>query len=222
MVESARKLSIEELSMVAVHPRSRLGARREGQGPRECRSLDGHYEQQIQPVVAAQRIGGWQTKLLPVTSRASSGSFPLRSSWLDESEDGAEESQNSRSQTVSLSSISSTSKWSFACRCARRVERDEEGVDNLQEDASCSAGSRFMSDEEFHALPDWSDVEGDSEYNVHFEQDSDVWSGTTGASADLDGIMAMPAANVSTGAFESTEEAEAEAEAEAEGDEVLI
>jgi len=64
-----------------------------------------------------------------------------------------------------------------------------------------------MSDEEFQALPDWSDVEEDSEYNVQFGQDSEVWSVTTGASADLEGIGW-------TGAFGRSEEAE--------GDEVLI
>lgn len=172
MVESARKLSVHELSMVA-----------------------------------AQRIGELQTELLLVASRASSLSFPLRSSRLDESEHGAEESQSSRSQTVSLSSLSSTSTWSFGCKGARRVERDEAGVDNFQEKASCSVGPWFMSDEEFQALPDWSDVEEDSEYNVQFGQDSEVWSVTTGASADLEGIGW-------TGAFGRSEEAE--------GDEVLI
>ena len=50
---------------------------------------------------------------------------------------------------------------------------------HLQEDAWCSAGRPLMSDEEINALPDSSDVEGDSEYDVYFEQDWDIWSVTT-------------------------------------------
>jgi hypothetical protein len=84
------------------------------------------------------------------------------------------QSQCSRSHTVSLSRRDSDSTWSFGCRSARRLER-EVGCDAAAaaDDDSLSRGGHaigeppihvaFMSDAEFAALPDWSDVEDESE-----------------------------------------------------------
>jgi hypothetical protein len=57
-----------------------------------------------------------------------------------------------------------------------------------------SSGSKhpsFMSDEEFAALPDYSDVEDDPEYEEPYVPDSDVWSMTSKGSKSSE-ELAMP------------------------------
>lgn len=131
------------------------------------------------------------------------------------------------SHTLSVSSRSSASTWSFACRSARRIEREHrDGVDDddassfgslsgwrvtysdktaggeslkmcamdfgMQEaqwsnasswrSMSSSSPSRHesgimaMSDAEFHALPDYSDIESDSAYDSPYSPGSDASS----------------------------------------------
>jgi hypothetical protein len=86
------------------------------------------------------------------------------------------QSQWSRSHTVSFSSSDSDSTWSFGCWSARRLEREfgcDAAAAAADDDDSISGGGHpidgrpihvaFMSDAEFAALPDWSDVEDESE-----------------------------------------------------------
>jgi hypothetical protein len=118
-------------------------------------------------------------------------------------------------RTLSLTSTaSSKSSWSFACRSARRVEREHAGPNdpNINSDES-SFGSlegwgvttqnsnddlilhhkheSYMSDEDFAALPDYSDVEDDEEYDERYVQDDDVSSVSSKASSEGDGGVAV-------------------------------
>ncbi|KAH7068040.1 hypothetical protein BKA63DRAFT_104568 [Paraphoma chrysanthemicola] len=76
---------------------------------------------------------------------------------------------------------SSASTWSFACKSGRRIEREhEETCTRLEWRHSQQA---FPNDSDFDALPAWSDVEDEPEYNVPHERDAYVWSVTSRASS---------------------------------------
>jgi hypothetical protein len=105
--------------------------------------------------------------------------------------------QQSSSHTLSLSSESSATTWSFACRSARRIEGEHE-LPGIDEDQTSSFDSLsgwgvgdvaeptssliqrlehaavIMSDAEFNALPDYSDVEDDLAYDEPFIRDADM------------------------------------------------
>ncbi|CAO2651745.1 Nn.00g000280.m01.CDS01 [Neocucurbitaria sp. VM-36] len=162
----------------------------------------------------------------------------------------------SSSRTLSLTSVSSSSTWSFACRSAHRVEQGNEemneddvssfgslngwgvtkcekasydlvnepapnalsALSSLTNDPSDSYesfmryiepsntdGSRpTISDEEFDALPDWSDVEDDPEYNASIIKQRFAWSSTASSSSTPDGVvegnnMVFPAVYIPSG-----------------------
>ncbi|KAH7091976.1 hypothetical protein FB567DRAFT_227915 [Paraphoma chrysanthemicola] len=76
---------------------------------------------------------------------------------------------------------SSALRWSFACKSARRSEREhEETCTPLEWRHSQQA---FLNDADFDALPEWSDVEDDPGYNAPHVRDTDVWSVTSRASS---------------------------------------
>jgi hypothetical protein len=140
---------------------------------------------------------------------------------------GGQSGRRSSARTLSLSTPSSHSSFSFACRDARRTERtyaqeietlsfgsldgwgvgsDDEEIQGLPNNglvppslpqtlpSPSSAGSKhpsFMSDEGFAALPDYSDVENDPEYEEPYVSDSDVWSVTSKGSKSSE-ELAMP------------------------------
>lgn len=164
-----------------------------------------------------------------------------------------------KSTTLSLAS-SSDSGWSFTCRSARRVERefaqdngreeqtttDHHGVRlphgenvslpvqdkviapapqpeqpratpkqsavfcglfvGIPEQAEFHLPYSAMSDEEFAALPDWSDVEDDPEYNV-CDDEPFCWSSTASSHSSLDAEVSIqivyPAVHVPTGYTEA-------------------
>ena len=77
---------------------------------------------------------------------------------------------------------SSGSSWSFACQSARHVERKHEAAG--EGDGASSFGSLSgWTNTDLDALPAWSEVEDDPEYNVPHVRDADMWSVTSKASS---------------------------------------
>jgi hypothetical protein len=233
ILDSARKLPLGKLSMVENGLEHCKDTCSDIQGPSEGPSSLGYIEHQSQASTREQVSSAGAGRSLS-TSDVSRDSFSWRPLQPNEGKGCVEELgssftklRGSRSPALSLSSKSSTSTRSFACRSARRIERKHETAEDAQDDVSCfgslsgwgigggrtSAGpamlSRFsiecgtvhtartldplakedkpafiISNVEFNALPDWSDVEDDPEHNVHFEQDSDIWSVSSMASSN--------------------------------------
>jgi hypothetical protein len=123
------------------------------------------------------------------------------------------------SHTLSLFSESSGTTWSFTCRSARRIEGEHE-LPGINEDTATSFGSLSrwdvgdiaepsplrvqqvhhalnMSDAEFDVLLDYSDIEDDPAYDEPFIRDADVWSVSSAASSNTDEV------------YEETDETEA-------------
>jgi hypothetical protein len=119
-------------------------------------------------------------------------------------------SQRYSSHTLSLSEVGSDSTWSFACRSARRIEGEHE-LSDIDEGAVSSSVSLSvwsvgdiaepsplrvhqihhalkMSDAEFDALPDYSDVEDDPDYDEPIVGDADVWSVTSAPCSDAEEV----------------------------------
>lgn len=214
MLSFAKKLPLEELSMIG-HGVESLSPK---QNVMDClRDEDTAYSQRKAPAPH------------PLRPLHSSWSFVRHNDATDEQRSFSCELPQLSSRTVTLSSTSRTSTWSFACRSARRVEREHEGRD--ESDMESSFGSldgwgvsstpeqqeinpipdsrrhkhdSFMSDKDFDALPEWSDVEDESEYNEPFQRDSDVWSVTTaGSSSGGADAFVVPDMHFSTGFSES-------------------
>jgi hypothetical protein len=212
MLRFAKKLPLEELSMI--------GHGLESLSPKEkvtdySPNDDATYGQREMPAPH------------PLHPLHSPWSFVHRSDSTDEQRSCSPELPRSSSPTLTLSSTISTSPWSFACRSARRAEREHAGHNESDDESTCgsldgwgvsstleqqdeasdtgeffehasqysnlidpSPGSRehkhdsCKSDEEFDALPEWSDVEDESEYNEPFKRDSDAWSVTSAGSSN--------------------------------------
>jgi hypothetical protein len=100
----------------------------------EDKNLDGENTLHRRPALAPLRTSSSRT-----ARNRSSESFPYRPlPAIDERHSVAPELRQARSYTLSLSSDSSTSTWSFACRSARRIEREHEGSGS---DSGSSFGS---------------------------------------------------------------------------------
>jgi hypothetical protein len=224
ILDFARKLPLEELGMVG---RS-LGSPVVGQSQLGSPS---HVGRELPAVDSKSDIIFRAVSLDKNLSEPVVGHHTVREHGTTAPHSSVSELPHFRSHTVSLSSESSSSTWSFACQSACRVEQaqqeqkaasgddvssfaslsvwdvtfgDDEGdrlplrfnVPDTSDYADVQRGDRFSSpaqpsnqipfimDAEFDALPDWSDVEYDPEYNTPYIDDSEVWSVTSMASSE--------------------------------------
>jgi hypothetical protein len=198
MLSLVKKLPLEELSMIGHGWKSSLPTTADA---RHSMGLQSNVvEVATEPQLAS-------SSTLSVKSTNSSSSFACRSARRMEQgceretlPDCAHEPPCSSSRTLTLSNRSSKSTWSFACQSARRVERRVSVACSSAPPTSKNFGSpspqdkrwTFMSDAEFDALPDWSDVEDEAEYNTPFVSEADFWFAKLGDSLSVDEDMRMP------------------------------
>jgi hypothetical protein len=236
MLDFARNLPLSELSLIG------CGLEAPAMEPYSVTDPDGVEQTSRAPNTRAPTIPFQKASL----SQVSSESFPTRRTKREHDliapRSAMAQLQHTRSQTLSISSRSSSSTWSFACQSARRVEREyDEQDDNVDDDASpfgslserstasaddarpnrsdaenipeqnkpckrttgvqpvsllteetdgsshtpqVSEQNSNLGDAAFDALPDWSDIENDPEYNEPFKREADMWSVTSIASSD--------------------------------------